>query len=549
MSTFTTTALQPPTLGHDWITNHLAINVNPHSGSPENTGFYISSAQDPSAMGRYLADDIPYHWALAQAFALCDHYFCSVLAGTISNRMFLVGGTIADPSSLPETGIYKGSQYHGSPGAPPSRTQYNGRDPILYNPNIQPGQQVNDVTNVPSVPWMTNLPRWGSYLADLWKHPAGGPPYRVYDDWNWQFDWATSPLAGKNGVSDLNAFYYYQPYPAPSGPITLGTPDDTKHYFAANYTPNAYSAPNDPRPLFAQHVYPADAEKTPVLAPLTWILPPFNYSDHPQYTSADASYYMAQIVDALMGSRFWESTVLIITYDESNTRFDHLPPPLSPDPRQIVHGPLPPPFEPWVDDGSGTFDDLNAPGAPDGRSTMDYAAPIGAGMRVPTIIVSPWTYQRGIISDQLDHGSILQLMETVSKVTCSGLPAKGTPLGWRRANFANLYDVIDPDSAQVTPAQQITGVPRAPTVEQWQANAYMRWARQSGKPPVAPTSQAGRQPPRSARSRSTPTPTTRRPCSRRLRASRPSHSPARSRSRCAASRRRNSSSPLRVSRR
>ena len=45
-------------------------------------------------MGCYLADDIPYYWALARAFALCDHYFCSVLAGTYSNRMFLVGGAV-----------------------------------------------------------------------------------------------------------------------------------------------------------------------------------------------------------------------------------------------------------------------------------------------------------------------------------------------------------------------------------------------------------------------------------------------------------------------
>lgn len=475
LSTFTSNALHAPILEHDWISNHLAINVDPDSGIPDNAGFYITSQHNPAAMGCYLADDIPYYWALAQAFALCDHYFCSVLAGTYPNRMFLAGGTVTDPSSTPPAfGIYQSSETGGP--------QYNGTDPVLYNFGGQYGQAMPGVANVPSVPSVTNPPQWGSYLGDLRNSSADGSLYRVYDDWNWQFGGTTSPLSGPVGVPDLNMFYYYQPYQAPSGQIMLGTPDDTS-YFAAHYKPNPGVAPNDPRPLFAQHVYPANPAQAPFLAPLTWILPPWNYSDHPIYTSADASYYVAQIVDALMGSEFWESTVLIITYDESNTHFDHLPPPLSPDPRQVLDGLRPPPFEPWVEDNSGTISEL------DGVAyAIGYPAPIGAGMRVPTIIVSPWTYQRGIVSDQLDHTSILQLMETVSGVPCSGLPAQDSDFGWRRANFANLHQVIDADNAQATPARQITGVPRAPTVAQWQANANMRLARQSGKGPVPPAS-------------------------------------------------------------
>jgi phospholipase C len=122
LSTFTTNALRAPVLTHDWITNHVAINVDA-AGTPDNRGFYISSRQDPCVMGCYLADDIPYFWALAQAFALCDHYFCSVLAGTIPNRMFLSGGSITDPSpgSLPASGIYQGSQNNTLPV-----TQYQG---------------------------------------------------------------------------------------------------------------------------------------------------------------------------------------------------------------------------------------------------------------------------------------------------------------------------------------------------------------------------------------------------------------------------------------
>jgi phospholipase C len=480
MSTFTTNALATPGLGHDWITNHVAINVDPASGSPDNANFYTSSDYKAVAMGCYVADDIPYQWALAQSFALCDHYFCSVLAGTASNRLYLVGGTITDPAqALPASGIYSGSESDSANTGP--ETNYNGTDPILYNFGSQAAPEAFGAANVPVIPWVTNLAHWQSYLADLWKSSAGQPPYRVYDDWNWQFGWATSQprLAG---VSDLNVFTYYEPYQAASGQITLGTPDDP-NYFAANYTPNAAGAPGDDRPLFAQHINPTDAQQqAPFLAPLTWILPPWNYSEHPTFTSADGAYYVAQIVDALMASEFWESTVLVITYDETDVHFDHMPPPLSPDPRQVLAGLQPSPYEPWVEDASGTSDDGYA---------INYPAPVGAGLRVPTIIVSPWTYQRGIVSDQLDHTSILQLMETVSNVNCSALPAADSDLGWRRANFADLYQVIDPENFLATPAQQITGLPSAATVCQWRANANAREQRQHGDGPVPPAPQTG----------------------------------------------------------
>jgi phospholipase C len=476
MSTFTTNALAAPGLGHDWVTNHVAINVDPGTGIPDNRGFHESSGADADVMGCYVADDIPYHWALAQNFALCDHYFCSALAGTGPNRMYLVGGTITDPSQAPPaSGIYLGNETNWN-GAEGKETQYDGADPVIYN--FAPAPETPG-TDVPAVPWATNLIQWKNYLADLWNSSGGQlPSYRIYDDWNWQFDWSSPPPPATNaagfypGVSDLNVFPYYEPYEGPSGPITLGTPGDP-NYFAANV--NSDGSPGDQRPLFAQHINPTTLESgESVLAQLTWILPPYSYSEHPNYKSSDGALYLAQIVDALMESEFWESTVLVITYDESDTHFDHLPPPLSPDPRMQ---PRPQPYDPWIQDESGTG--------------FSLPAPIGAGMRVPTIIVSPWTYQQGIVSDQMDHTSILQLMESVSGVPCTGLPPAGSSLGWRRANFANLYGVIDPENSPATGALQITGLPTADTVRQWQANANNRYASLTANSPAPPASQAG----------------------------------------------------------
>ncbi|WP_374574262.1 phosphocholine-specific phospholipase C [Phenylobacterium sp.] len=51
----------------------------------------------PHAMGYYLAEDIPFQFALANAFTLCDAYHCSIQTGTNTNRLMLWTGT-NDPS-------------------------------------------------------------------------------------------------------------------------------------------------------------------------------------------------------------------------------------------------------------------------------------------------------------------------------------------------------------------------------------------------------------------------------------------------------------------
>jgi phospholipase C len=50
-------------------------------------------------MGYYKREDIPFQFALAEAFTLCDAFHCSVLGPTWPNRMYWMTGTI-DPDGL-----------------------------------------------------------------------------------------------------------------------------------------------------------------------------------------------------------------------------------------------------------------------------------------------------------------------------------------------------------------------------------------------------------------------------------------------------------------
>ena len=52
-----------------------------------------TEAKTERAMGHYRREDIPFQFALADAFTVCDAYHCSVQTGTNTNRLFLWTGT------------------------------------------------------------------------------------------------------------------------------------------------------------------------------------------------------------------------------------------------------------------------------------------------------------------------------------------------------------------------------------------------------------------------------------------------------------------------
>ncbi len=86
--TKTTSAQATPGLDHSWRTQHDAWARGAMDG-------WIA-AKGQHTMGYFGPDDIPFHWALADAFTICDNYHCSVLGPTDPNRLHMWTGTI-DP--------------------------------------------------------------------------------------------------------------------------------------------------------------------------------------------------------------------------------------------------------------------------------------------------------------------------------------------------------------------------------------------------------------------------------------------------------------------
>ncbi|WP_406379180.1 phosphocholine-specific phospholipase C [Streptomyces sp. NBC_01618] len=73
-------------LPHDWESGHDAIN----NGAMNRW----TSAKGEQSMGYLTREDIPYQYALADAFTLCDAYFCSLAGPTSPNRLYLWTGTV-----------------------------------------------------------------------------------------------------------------------------------------------------------------------------------------------------------------------------------------------------------------------------------------------------------------------------------------------------------------------------------------------------------------------------------------------------------------------
>jgi len=73
-------------LDHSWKPTHAAINAGRNDRWPPN--------KTDMTMGYYTRDDIPFHYALADAFTVCDHYFCSTPTQTHPNRFYLMTGMV-----------------------------------------------------------------------------------------------------------------------------------------------------------------------------------------------------------------------------------------------------------------------------------------------------------------------------------------------------------------------------------------------------------------------------------------------------------------------
>lgn len=83
---FHDTNLTPVDLNHDWTSAHADFDGARMDG-------FVYSEGNVETLGYYTRAELPRYWAAADEYALCDHFFTSVMSESAPNHLFLVAGT------------------------------------------------------------------------------------------------------------------------------------------------------------------------------------------------------------------------------------------------------------------------------------------------------------------------------------------------------------------------------------------------------------------------------------------------------------------------
>ena len=159
LDTRTTSAQSIPSTSHAWPVQHNAWNA----GRMDNwlpAHRAADGVNAPYVMGHYTREDIPFQFALAESFTVCDAYFCSVLGPTWPNRLYLMSATI-DPD--------------GTKGGP----VIGNRDPVPYDWKTYP-----EALTEAGVDWRVyqEVDNYGcnvlEYFAAFQRAPVSSPLFR-----------------------------------------------------------------------------------------------------------------------------------------------------------------------------------------------------------------------------------------------------------------------------------------------------------------------------------------------------------------------------------
>ncbi|HYL27943.1 MAG TPA: alkaline phosphatase family protein, partial [Candidatus Nitrosotalea sp.] len=308
----------PKDMNHSWHTGYTVaydggkldafdnIHFNGGAGPPECYAPYQYT--DPSQIQPY--------WTMAQQYALLEHMFTDQASDSFTAHQDIIrGGTIVEPKKamvdLP--GCSGQNCYWGCDAPKVTRTH------LVTSANKW-------VTKGP-FPCTTSFKTSYKTLADLMDAASVSWKYYV-------------PAQKTNFGKLMNAFDVI--YAVRNGPE-----------WGTNVSWPETNIFND-----------ISASSLPAVS---WVIPEENNSDHPGTSQDNGPSWVASIVNAIGGSSYWNSTAIIIVWDDWGGFYDNLAPPAKP-----------------------------------------YA---GLGLRVPAILVSPYARPGYISTTQYQFGSILKYVE------------------------------------------------------------------------------------------------------------------------------------------
>jgi phospholipase C len=422
----------------------------------------------PLTLGYYTREDLPFYYALADAFTICDQNFCSSLTPTTPNRLHLWTGTVrAKPSMREKAHVNNDDTDYDSEVSWktfPERLEEQGISWRIYQNEISvatglQGEWDSWLTNFTDNPleWFTQYrvrfsASHRSYLARKEKSlaaeidglEAAAPPNSQAGE---------KRLAKKRAElektrNDLATW-------SEENFAKLSTREQNLHLKA--FTHNA----GDPyfREL-AELIYHDGAIEHRMQAPkgdvfhqfrndvragdlptVSWIVAPERFSDHPSSPWYGA-WYVSEALDILTQEpEVWKKTIFILCYDENDGYFDHVPPFVPPHPDRPETGKVSAAIDASLEHVSSEQEEEIRK---NDLTWTGRAGPIGLGYRVPLVIASPWSRGGYACSQVFDHTSMLRLLEVFLSHKTGRPVTESNITSWRRAVCGDLTSVFRP---------------------------------------------------------------------------------------------------------
>ncbi|AFI68360.1 phosphocholine-specific phospholipase C [Burkholderia pseudomallei] len=315
--------------------------------------------KNTASMGYFRESELPFQFALANAFTICDAYHCSMHAGTNSNRMFMWTGTNGP------TGAGVASVVNEWDDIGPSTFGYEWK---TYPERLQEaGVSWKVYQNMPDNFTDNALAGFRQYRR---ANEASGKPVSNSDK-------VVSPAYDPASDDVRNPLYKGIANTMPDGGFLGAFKEDIR------------------------------AGKLPQVS---WVVAPAAYSEHPGPSSpVQGAWYIQEVLDALTATPdVWSKTVLLVNFDENDGYFDHVPSPsapsLNPDGSPAGKTTLP--------EADIAFERFTHPKPPGTKSQPQPDARVyGPGVRVPMYVISPWSRGGWVNSQVFDHTSTLRFIE------------------------------------------------------------------------------------------------------------------------------------------